>query len=100
MADSEAPNIITENKHGIESYVNPTSPTMSSSTDEEGEVLRPNLVVRKVVRSQDHLNLAQSVQVESKKKSAGAIGVKNIVKIFTTDDDFIEGTKLVWGLSA
>ena len=74
MADAESP------KHGIESYVNPTSPTMSSTDEDEAEVLRPNLVVRRVVRSQDHLNLAQSAQVESKKKSVGAIGVKHIVK--------------------
>ena len=40
---------------------------MSSTDDEEGETLRPHLHARRMVRSQDHLNLAQKNRWRARK---------------------------------
>ena len=70
-------------KHDISSYRSPTQ-TMSSSTEEERPALAPCLV-----RSQDHLHITATKAVEGK-QAKSSVKLEHIVKIFTTDDSFID----------
>lgn len=83
-------------KHDINSYVSPvtTSPTVTSSADSTADMppntMRPQNAPR-MVRSADHLNIAQQKQVEGKEARA-SVHAQHIVKIFARDDEeFIEG---------
>jgi hypothetical protein len=94
MEDAEAQKSPTGEKHTIDSFVHPTSPTMSTE-ESTGSSPRPQLNSNanhpRIVRSADHLNIAQNKQVEGKQAKA-SVGVEHIVKIFSdNDDDFIEG---------
>ena len=89
--DTEAP-VLENKKHDIDSLkLNLTK----ASTDVEMSE-RPQLdgnAAPRMVRSAEHLNIAQKTQVEGKTKEA-MVRIRHVVKIFHTDndDDFIEGT--------
>lgn len=91
--DTEAPDVNEElEKHDITSYISPNA-TMETSEESGGSGDdRPHLGQNapRMVRSADHLNIAQKKQVEGT-QSHPVIQAKHIVKIFTGDDDFIEG---------
>jgi hypothetical protein len=85
--DTEAPAPVS-NKHDIAS-LNLES-TKASTEDEREE--RPGLNERRMVRSAEHLNLAQEKHVEGETKTS-KVRMQHVVKIFQHDaDDFIEGT--------
>ena len=79
----------------ITSYAGPQTLTMETydeSADYNADE-RPGLdqkAAPRMVRSSDHLNIAQKKQVEGT-QSHTVIRVEHIVKIFTGDDEFIEG---------
>ena len=89
--EEAVPTVKKSGKHDIDSYV---IPTKSMSMEDNGDIERPTLNESssppKMIRSQEHLNMAQTTQVEGKQVHAN-ITVQHIVKIFSGDgDDFIE----------
>jgi len=94
MADMEAPIPLEGGeKHDIASYVSQNKTLSTEASEERRPVLDENRAPR-MVRSAEHLNIAQKTQVEGHKATSN-VRVEHIVKIFTGDeDDFIEGTRL------
>ena len=72
--------------------VAPNAPTMG--TDDISNIERPTLDQSssppKMIRSQEHLNMAQTKHVEGK-KATSTVSAKHLVKIFSGDgDEFVE----------